>query len=121
MTSQVVCIHDDVCWDLDVAAERGWRCRSCSAVLGFRPDLDRRATPAKVEAVLDALQGSGLIYVSNASEGRALVARVAQYCTLANVYDQQSIALYLLDEQERRQFWKTQARRWREEPEEDAR
>jgi hypothetical protein len=119
MTIQTVCIHDDVCWNLDVATERGWRCRSCGAVLGFRPDLDRKATPIKVEAVLGALQGSGLIYVSNATEGRALVARVAQYCTLADVYDQQSIALYLLDEQERRQFWKTQARHWCEEHEED--
>jgi hypothetical protein len=93
---EAVCGTGSVCWDLAACNEDGWRCTRCGSKAGgdppgYRPDLDRSEIGSKVETVMMILHHSGLIYISNSSEGESLVGDVARHCERSGLFDQYSI------------------------------
>jgi hypothetical protein len=105
----VACQHDYY-WHAAIN-EDGWRC-GCGhrpgEPPGFAPHLDRERIAEKVYAVLHSLHGEKLVYVSNGDHGDSLVAAVAKRCAAEGIYDQYSIALFLIEAMQpsRAEYWK---------------
>lgn len=98
-----VCGTESMVWDPSEAAcqEDGWRCLQCDGRAGgeppgYRPDLDRPRIVAKVTAILMALHDSGLVYISNGSDGESLVSEVAGDCRRVGLFDQYSILWFIM-------------------------
>ena len=93
--------------------EDGWRCCHClfkpGEPPGFDPKLDRELIDEKVGGILMDMHEAGLIYVSNGTGGDALTAMVAEQCTEAGVYDQYSIAAFILaaETASHAKYWQT--------------
>ena len=98
-TAPASCTHPatECYWQLDACTEEGWRC-SCDADLGFRPDLDRELTEAKVDAILTMAHETDFLHVSNGTEGEIITAAVAQRCRQENRFDQLSILRFILED-----------------------
>jgi hypothetical protein len=96
--------------------EAGWFCGNCSALLGFRPDLDRSEAEVKVQSVLLRLHDTGFVYVSNGTQGDLVIEHVARRCEEQNAYDQYSILRFLLEDPNlggtHAGFWQKEARDW---------
>jgi hypothetical protein len=93
--------------------EEGWKCFNCGSLLpgepdGYRPDLDRSHTDAKVYGLLNDLHENKFIYVSNGAGGDILTNEVVKQCQRSGLYDQISIIQYILalGESEHAAYWK---------------
>jgi hypothetical protein len=92
--------------------EAGWRCVNCDhkpgEPEGYSPQLDRENLYFKVHAVLSDLVMANLLHVSNSSHGDAIVAAVSDECQKQGLYDQESIALYILrgSQPSHAKYWK---------------
>lgn len=110
------CTHPDPYWRPGHGInEDGWQCESCGAELGFRPDLDREYTYAKVRGILLDFHESKLIYISNGQMGDIVAWNVASRCEQDNLYDQHTILAYILADPNMRThapFWANRATRY---------
>src|SRR5690606_18623241 len=93
--------------------EDGWRCPMCDRrpgePPGFDPKLDREDTYGKVGAVLHDMHEAGIVHVSSGSHGDSLTAVVAQRCHEAGLFDQYTIARFVLESMQ-----PSHAKYWRE-------
>lgn len=96
----MACKHTNPEWHLAGCNEDGWRCGDCDKKLGFRPDLDRNETSEKVGLISLLLHEQEYIHISNSTGGDVLTAAVVKRCHADNVYDQQSIIRFILEEEE---------------------
>jgi hypothetical protein len=110
------CQHKSVSWIPGGGLnEDAWRCDDCPEVLGFRPDLDRRATFTKVRGILLDFHESNLIYISNGTMGDIIAENVVSRCCDTNRYDQWSILAFILEDPNMAShapFWQNRAERW---------
>jgi len=92
--------------------EEGWKCAHCDfkpgEPPGFSPERDRLDTAGKVGAILMDMHNTNLIYVSNGSHGDHIEAVVAKRCQQRGLYDQYSIARFILDQLQpsHAKYWK---------------
>jgi hypothetical protein len=98
------CDRRDWAWYPDPTDEAGWTCCYCDGKApgdppGFRPDLDREWTDAKVDAILNAAHEAELIYISSSDEGEYLVRRVVRACHAAGHFDSYSILRAIMEEE----------------------
>lgn len=109
------CEHDDLVWWLDSCTEAGWGCHDCDAKLGFRPDLDRSHIELKCHGIVFEFHLAKLIYISNGTMGEIVAENVAARCRSENIYDQQSILKFILEdpniERGHAAFWQNRAER----------
>lgn len=106
------CKHKTVQWNLASCNEDGWLCtEECGKKLGFRPDLDRKHTSEKVEAISLLLHINEFIYHSNATAGDIVASEVTKRCKKEDRYDQASIIQFILDLEQpsHYEFWQKQA------------
>lgn len=78
--------------------EAGWRCVNCLEELGHRPDLDRELIGKKVMGLLNDLHESKMVYVSNGSQGEAIMCSVAMQCVREGRFDQYFIIHQILED-----------------------
>jgi len=92
--------------------EDGWRCCYCEdrpgEPHGFSPQHDRDDIENKVYGILSDLDTAKIIYVSNSSHGWSIVAIIVRRCREADVYDQYSIASWILETmtESHAKYWK---------------
>lgn len=95
--------------------EEGWKCR-CGFVpgepSGFSPALDRQLIETKVGGILMDMHNANLVYISNGSHGDYIEARVVDRCRKRGLFDQYSIARFILDELQpsHAKYWKKVSR-----------
>src|SRR4051812_43195141 len=99
----IACSHADIIWcavdhQRRALNEAAWKCMSCLAELGYRPDLDRAHTHTKVHGVLLDFHESQLIYVSNSEMGEVITSNVVRRCQQTDRYDQWTILEYILQD-----------------------
>lgn len=90
--------------------EDGWRCLNAGCDRGtphFSPELDRGLTSVKVNNILSDLHAQNFLYVSNASEGMALIEHIASQCKELDRYDQMTIIrlIYEAIAPEHAEYW----------------
>lgn len=92
--------------------ENGWRCCYCEhkpgEPEGYDPKLDRELVETKCHAILSDLHSAGIVYVSNSSHGDSIVAYIVAECGREELYDQYSIAMFILQALQRShaKYWK---------------
>jgi hypothetical protein len=95
----MTCEHpSDECSYWPSRTDAGWRCDTCEAELGLRPDLDRQLIEVKVSGLLHSLSDGNLIFVPDATEGEFITHNVANQCKTRDRYDQYTILRLILDE-----------------------
>jgi hypothetical protein len=79
--------------------EDGWVCTShdTDIEIGYNPLFDRYATWEKVSGILCDFHDSGLMHVSNGSEGEGIIYSVVQNCKKADNYTVQFVLEKILD------------------------
>jgi hypothetical protein len=107
----MACEHKTVHWHLDGCNEAGWKCQDCNTNLGFSPKHDRDDTDNKIETILFWLHEHDFLYVSNATDGDSMVARVMKRCRAENAFDQISIIKFLceLELETHGPYWRAEA------------
>ena len=113
------CEHDDPAF-FPCVNEEGWRCLSCQAELGYRPDLDVAQIEAKVAGLLMELHEAKLVYMSNSSMGEIVAENVAEHCRQLDAFDQITILSLVLRDpnvtgDEHAEFWRNRAKEKRAE------
>lgn len=93
--------------------EEGWKCTKCGEKLGFRPDLDRQLTFAKVDGLLCDLYDHDLVYVSNGTERMVISENVTHRCEKEDRYDQSFIIYHIVTDPN--VDWKGHSDFWKEE------
>lgn len=97
------CVKPYWTWYPAPTHEAGWQCLGCGGKApgeppGFRPDLDRERTDAKVDAILNEAHDAELIYISNSDEGEYLNRRVVRACHDVGHFDSYSILRAIMEE-----------------------
>ena len=117
---ELKCKHENLNWRAasdkrESLNEEGWECIDCDAVLGFRPDLDRSHAELKAYCIMQDFHESKLIYVSNGTMGELIAANVAAQCLAVEMFDQQTILKFILEDPNMNshgEFWRNRSVRW---------
>jgi len=110
----VGCAHAGLYWYPAPADERGWRCVDCDwrpgEPPGFSPQHDRSHLQLKAWCILHDMHESGIVFVSNSSEGDSIAASTADMARASRRYDSASIARIILERYanaEHVQYWRS--------------
>lgn len=91
------CKHEDVHY-YSCINEDGWKCVNCNEKLGYRPDLDVEQIFIKVFGILHDMTAACIVHVSNGTTGDFITSNVAERCKEEDLYDQYSIARFIIED-----------------------